>query len=151
MADSQVGKNQKVTLGANKVLGIGNWSMAGQTIQMLDDTEYGDDYTSYCPNVIDGGTITFGGNAKLGDTTGQDALDDAFDGKVNLTSMRFYVNKTSYYEACQTTSYLRPNNTSAGNTVLSHANITAKPITSDKGALLAISFTLHISGQFVLV
>lgn len=149
--ESLVGKHAKVTLGANKVLGIGAWSMDGQTRAETDDTEFGDDYTKYKFGVIDGGTITFAGNHKKDDTTGQDALEDSFDGATDLTSLRLYVDKTSYYEPCQTTSYLRPGNTSAGNTKLSHTNITARPINYDKGALGQVSFTARVSGQMVLV
>jgi len=149
--ESLVGKNCKVALGATKVLGIGSWSMDGQTRAEIDDTEFGDEYAKFKFSVINGGAITFAGNYKKDDVTGQDALDDFFDQATDLTSLRLYVDNTSYYEPCQTTSYLRPNNTSTANTKLSYVNITAKPITADKGALMGISFTAKISGQMVLI
>ena len=79
MTTSHVGKNCKVTLGTDTILGIGNWSIDGMSKAEIDDTEFGDDATKYVLGIQDGGSISFAGNAKLGDTTGQLALIEAFD------------------------------------------------------------------------
>ena len=41
---SLVGKNSKVSLGANTVLGMGTWTIGGGSVATLDDTEFGDEY-----------------------------------------------------------------------------------------------------------
>lgn len=148
---SMVGKNHKVSLGATKVIGIGTVSWAGAATQMLDDTEFGDDYEFKCPGMITGGTISFAGNAKPGDTTGQIQLALHRDQGDNVTTLRIYINDTSYYESCQTSGYLDPTNTTGANTVPSYVNVTAIDVTGDKGALLQVSFTVEVSGTYVLI
>jgi hypothetical protein len=151
MSTSKLGKDCKVSLGANKILGIGNWSQDGLTRAEIDDTEFGDQRTEWCFGIIDGGTISFAGNYKPDDTTGQVALIEAFDANSDITDMRLYIDNTSYYEPCQTTGYLHPGKTTGANTVISHVTLTAQPINVDKGALAQISFTARVSGSMVLV
>lgn len=151
MADSKPGYLAKVALGTTKILGIGTWSMDGQSIAELDDTEFGDESTKYLLGIQDGGTINFSGNHKLGDTTGQDVLVEYFDQRTAITSMRFYVDETSYFAPCQTTGYLHPAYTSNANTVLSNVKMTGAPISYDKAALGTISFTVRVNGNMVLV
>ena len=151
MTTSKVGYLGKVTLGTNKILGIGNWSMDGMSRAELDDTEFGDDSTSYALGIKDGGTISFSGNHKPSDTTGQIALENAFDEATELTQLRLYIDETSYYVPCQTTGYLSPTKTTGANTKISNVIITAKPINYDKGALGQISFTARVNGDMVLV
>lgn len=148
---SKTGKDCKVALGSSKVLGIGNWSIDGMSRQEIDDTEFGDQATRYEFGIIDGGTISFAGNAKPGDTTGQDALVEAFDANTDLTTLRFYIDATSFYMPCQTTGYLHPGKTTGASTAISHVNITSRPVSVDKGGLLQTSFTGRVSGQMVLV
>jgi len=146
MTTSKVGYLGKVTLGATKVLGIGNWSMDGKSIAELDDTEFGDQSTKYALGIQDGGTVSFAGNYKAGDTTGQTALIEAFDERTELTDLRFWIDETSYFHPCATTGYLHPGKTTGANTVLSNTILTASPITMDKGALGQISFTARVNG-----
>lgn len=148
---SNVGKNAKVSLGADKILGIGNWSNDGISRQEIDDTEFGDERTKFAMGVIDGGSISFAGNHKPDDTTGQLALEEAFDANTELTTLRLYIDNTSYFEPCQTTGYLHPGNTTGNNTVLSYVNITAANVNYDKGALGQTSFTGRVSGSMVLI
>jgi hypothetical protein len=148
---SRVGKDAAVKLGTDQVLGIGNWSMDGLSRQELDDTEFGDQRIRYLFGIIDGGTISFAGNHDPGDTTGQQALDEAFDANTEITNLRLYVDNTSYYEPCRTTGYLSPAKTTGANTVLSHVSVTGEPVNYDKGALGAISFTMRVTGGMVLV
>lgn len=149
--DSKMGKDCKVALGSNKVLGIGNWSIDGMSRQEIDDSEFGDQASRYEYGIIDGGTLSFAGNAKPGDVTGQLALVEAFDANTDLTTLRFYVDNTSYYEPCRTTGYLHPGKTTGASTALSHVNITGRPVNVDKGGLMQTSFTARVSGQMVLV
>ena len=151
MTTSFLGKDCKTTLGANVILGIGNWSQDGLTRAEIDDTEFGDQRTRWAFGIIDGGTVSFAGNWKGGDTTGQDALLEAFDANSEITDLRLYVDNTSYYEPNQTTGYLYPGKTTGANTTLSHVNLTAKPVNVDKGDLVKISYTVRVTGEMVLV
>mgnify|MGYP000311037977 CR=1 FL=1 len=151
MVDSKVGKDCKVALGANQVFGIGDWSLDGRTRAEIDDTEFGDEYTKYVLGVIDGGTISFSGNYKPGDTTGQVALEEYFDLDTEITDMRLYIDNTSYFEPCRTTGYLHPGKTTGAQTYLSSVRITGEPKSVDKGSLISVSFTARISGTMVLV
>ena len=148
---SKVGYLGKVSLGASKVMGIGNWSMDGMSRAEIDDTELGDDSTKYVLGIKDGGTISFSGNHKPGDTTGQIALENAYDAAAELTDLRFYIDETSYYVPCQTTGYLHPGMTTGANTAVSSVIITSRPISDDKGGLGQVSFTARVNGDMVLV
>jgi len=149
--ESKAGYLAKVTIGANKVLGIGNWGIDGSKIAEIDDTEFGDESTKYVLGIEDGGTISFAGNHKPGDTTGQDVLMNYHNLRTEITSMRFYIDRTSYYMACQTTGYLHPGKTTGANTVLSNLRLTGAPVSYDKGGLGQISFSARINGNMVLV
>lgn len=151
MTTSYVGKDCKVVLGSGTILGIGNWSIDGMSRAEIDDTEFGDEATKYVLGIQDGGTISFAGNAKFADTTGQLALMDAFDAATELTTLKLYINETSYFEPCQTTGYLHPGNTTGASTVASNVIITGHPISVDKGGLAQISFTARVNGNMVLV
>lgn len=151
---SIIGKQMKVTLGANTVLGMGTWSMDGITTDQYENTELGDSWKSYQFGLNDGGQVTFSGLYKLGDTTGQNTLRKAqiSDPPTQITNLRLYVNNTSYYEACRTTGYWGPGADSTGfNTVLSYLNVLSCPIGGDKAGLGTASFTMKISGVMVLV
>lgn len=149
--DSIHGNAAKVAKGSTKILGIGNWTYDIPGRQVVVDSEFQDTHEKYKFGIIPGGTISFSGNYKKDDTTGQDVIIDAWDANTNLTDLRFYVDNTSYYEACQTTGYLTTVNTTGNNTVPSSINILSRNITVDKGALNTISFTGQVSGLLVLV
>ena len=151
MSTSKLGKDMKVARGANKILGIGNWSIDGISRQEIDDTEFGDQTSKWVFGIKDGGTVSFAGNYKPGDTTGQTNLIESYDANEDITNLRFYIDNTSYYEPCQTTGYLHPGKTTGGNTILSYINLTSRPITADKGGLGQISFGGRVSGDMVLV
>lgn len=151
MSGSKAGYNCKVSKGANQVLGIGNWSMSGMSVAELDDSEFGDEWKQKESGIKDGGTVDFAGNLKPGDTSGQIALQEAFDAQTEITDLRLYIDKTSYYEPCQTTGYLHPGKTTGANTVVSYVKVTKAPVNADKGALLGTSFSCSVSGVMVLV
>jgi hypothetical protein len=148
---SKAGYLAKVTLGSNKILGIGNWSMDGMSIAEIDDTEFGDESTKYVLGIMDGGSISFAGNHKPGDTTGQLALLTAWDARTELTDLRFYIDETSYYMPCATTGYLHPGKTTGANTVVSSVLMKGAPVSYDKGGLGSISFSVRVNGNMVLV
>lgn len=147
----KVGKDAKVTLGSDTIIGIGDWSIDGMTRQEFDASQFGDEDVSYEYGMREGGSISFSGNHDPTDTTGQVAIEEAHDANTDLTNLRCYIDNTSYYEPCQTTGYLSPNKTTGANTVLSHVNITSQSINYDKGSLGRTSFNARVSGRMVLV
>ena len=147
----RVGKDCKVTLGANTVVAIGNWSIDGQSRQEIESTAFGDEYATYELGIIESGTISFSGHYDPDDTTGQLTLVEAFDAASSLTNLFLYVDNTSRFEPCQTTSYLHPSATDSAGTKLSSVRITSANASVDKGGLVAIDFTAKVSGSMVLV
>jgi len=148
MADSLVGKNCKVTLGANSIVGMGNWSIGGGAVAELDDTEFGDEYADMVVGLITGGAVSFSGLYKADDATGQTILRAAFFLRSAIADLRFYVNNTSYYT---------PNTSAAAggglpaSTPVSKIYITSEPqISADRAGLMQVSFTGKLVGAMRL-
>lgn len=147
---SKPGRSAKVTIGSDSILGMGTWEISGSKVEELDDSEFGDDWEQYLLGIIRGGTVSFSGLYKIDDTSGQDMLRKAFYYKSDITSLRFYVDDSSYYT---------PNVLSTGvqgglpaNTPTSCINITSEPsITFDQAGLGKISFTGRVKGALRLI
>jgi len=142
--ESTLGREGKVTIGANQILGMGVWSISGGSYAELDDTEFGDDCEQVLRGIRTGGTVSFSGTYKKDDTQGQEMIKTAFWAKSDLTDLRFYVDNTSYYT---------PNSTTAAGgglpagTDVSHIKIMTEPnITVDKNDLSKVEFTGRIIG-----
>lgn len=146
-----VGKDGKVALGADTVVGMGTWSIDGITTDEFECSAFGDNWKSYSYGMKDGGTISFNGHYDPRDTTGQEALLQANLYNSSLTNIRLYVDNTSYFEPCQSTGYFSPDLTTGADTLLSNVRITAFNIGLDKSGLGTISFTGKVSGLMVLV
>jgi len=144
-------KDAVVKLGSATVVGIGNWSIDGITTDQVDASALGDNWMSYKFGMKDGGTITFAGLADPADTTGQEALEIANIENTELTTLRLYVDDTSYYEPCQTTGYFSPASTTGNDTTVSYVNVTGYNISADKSGMVNISFNCKVSGMMVLV
>jgi len=147
--ESLAGRDAKVTLGANIILGLGSWSITGGNFAELDDTAFGDESMQALRGLRTGGSVTFSGNYKKDDTQGQDMIKTAFWNKSDLTDIRFYVDDTSYYT---------PNSTTfAGGglpaeTDISHIKIFTEPtITVNMGDLAKTDFTGKIEGAMRLI
>lgn len=132
------GKNCKVSIGSDKVVGIGTWSLSGVTSDMLEDTEFGDTWKSYQFGLKDGGTISFEGLYDPDDATGQDVLRDALENDDDIANLRLYIDNTSYWT---------PKTTSP----TSHVNVTAWDVKADKSGLMAATFSCKISGVMELI
>ena len=145
------GRSCKVTLGSAQVLGIGTWKLSGINIDQLDDTEFGATWKSFQFGLKDGGQISFDGFARPEDTTGQEILRTANLEATNITTLRLYLDATSYFVPCQTTGYFSPTNTTGAGTRASYVNITSYDISVDKSGLASISFTAKVSGVMALV
>ena len=146
-----VGKDGKVSLGANSVVGMGTWSLDGIQVEEFDASAFGDTWKKFEYGMKDGGTISFNGHYEPTDTTGQQALQQANLYNSDLTDIRLYVDNTSYWEPCQTTGYSSPNLTTGAPTKLSSVTITAFNIGMDKSGLGTVNFTGKVSGVMVLV
>jgi len=151
--DSKVGRSAKVTIGQgtdDQILGIGTWEISGSTVDELDDSEFGDDWEQYLLGIIRGGSVSFSGLYKVDDVSGQDMLRQAFYLKSDITSLKFFVDDSSYYT---------PNLLSTGaqgglpaNAPTSCINITTEPtITFDKAGLGQIKFTGRVKGVMKFV
>ena len=147
----KVGKDCKVTLGANTIVGVGTWSVTGITADRLETSAFGDNWKKYEFGMKDGGTISFNGLYDPADTTGQEELMQANIENTDITTLRLYVDNTSYLEPCQTTGYFSPSTTTGNDTELSNVNITSYEINSDKSGMMNVSFSAQVSGVMVLV
>ena len=139
----------KVTLGSDTVLGMGTWSWSGLSRAMLDDTEFGDKVTDYVYDILEGGKVSFSGNFKADDTSGQDALRSALMNGTEISDIRFYVDDNSYYAPNDTTA--------AGGGVpaefpISHVKVESidTDFSGPKGKLGEISFTVQVCGALRL-
>lgn len=150
-AGSLVGKECKVTIGATSVLGMGTWAINGVTSDMLDNSEFGDEIKKYLVGMKDGGSVTFEGIFKPSDQTGQQILNAALWAGTNITTLRLYVDNTSYFEPCQTTGYLSPDQTTGESTELSYLNVQSLNVSQDKEAIGQVGFDLKLSGCMVLI
>lgn len=148
----KVGHLGKVQLGTSTIVAMGTWTISGITADQMESSAFGDNWKTYEFGMKDGGQISFNGFLDPADTTGQQALQKANLDNTDLTSLRLYVDNTSYYEPCQSTGYFAPGSLSTGqDTVLSNVNITSYDISMDKAGLGTISFTGKVSGVMVLV
>lgn len=136
---TKVGRLAKVCIGTYKVAEMGVWSLNGINIDMLDDSEFGDEFKTYQMGMGDYGTLTFSGNWDMSDANGQKILESAINNKSKIPNLRFWVDTVSYYAPDTTTV------TDAG--VL----ITGMKIDFDKSQLGRIEFTGQCTGPMVLV
>lgn len=135
----KTGKNQKVTLGTNTVVGMGSWELSGITVDQLDATAFGDVAKEFVTGLLDYGNISFSGLYDPADTTGQTVLITALSNNTKVTNIRLYVDATSYWMPDITT------DAAAG------MYVTNCSIKADKGALSTINFTGKATGPWALV
>ena len=151
-AGSKSGKDCKVTLGTNSVLGMGTWSLNGITSEQFDNSEFGDNWKTYLFGMKDGGQIQFSGLFKPGDVTGQDGLREANLENTDITNLRLYISDSSYFEPCQTSGYFSVvGEKTSADTQYSWVNITSYNISADKSGLMQTDFTAKVSGCMVLL
>ena len=144
-----VGKDGKVALGANKVVGQGAWSLNLGSTDEFDASEFGDEWEMIKYGMRRGGTISFNGHYYPADNTGQGELESAFVLGTDLTDLRLYFNSTSYWRPNRTAGYWSPTLTTGAGTPVSTVRITSCDIGMDKSGLGTISFTAKPSGVFV--
>jgi len=145
--ETMLGFKGKVTLGADKVLGMGTWNFAGITRAVLDASEFGDLWRKNRFGRIDPGQVTFNGFFIPDDEDGTDEVIDALVAGTDLTDLRFW------FDNDNTSGYFAPNNstgTSHGylpiDSPIGYINIINTSWTMDQNALGTISFTGQCSG-----
>jgi len=138
MSQNYVGKDMKVTLGANKISLMGTVSLSGVTTDFLEISQFGDSYKSYAAGMKDSGDITFSGLADFTDTNGQTALRNYNAANTSVTDIRVYVDSVSYWI---------PSTTNP----LSSVFISTWDIGGDMGGNVTASFTAKVSGKLILV
>ena len=114
------GANCKVTLGSTTILGVGNWNLSGITVDQYETSAFGDTWKQFISGLKDGGQITFSGVYDPADSTGQDQMRTYAHDQTQLTSIRLYVDNTSYYTPTTTNP-------------LSYVTVSNYSITADKG------------------
>ena len=137
-ATSLEGKNCKVSLGANKILGMGNWSLSGIVSDQIEDSEFEDEWKQFKLGMKDGGTVSFNGQYDKTDSTGQDVLRTANLNDTEITTIRFYVDATSYWT---------PKTTNPA----SHVKVISWEVNADKNGLVQCSFSVKVSGALELL
>jgi len=131
------GQTQKVSFGTVAVIGMGNWKMTGVTVDLLESTSFGDTAKQYMTGLVDYGSVTFGGLFDVSNAAanGQSLLISALANNSKIgSSLRFWVNATSYWAADDVTV------SAAG------VYITAVSIGADKSGLATVEFTGKFTG-----
>ncbi len=152
----KVGKDCKIQFTIGNTLHtlnyMGAWSITGISTDQIENTSFTDTWKQWSFGLKDGGQISFNGFLDDCSTTGQYGLMVANLQNSNITRIKLFVDKTSGYVPCQTTSYFSPKHTAGGSydTQLSYVNITSYDITSDKSGMVSVSFTGKVSGCMVL-
>lgn len=136
---AKVGYLGKVANLSNKILGIGTWAINGITVDMLEDTEFGDTWKTYLLGLKDGGTVSFNGYYDPETSSYQSTIRDALENGTHLTDLRFYVDNSSYW---------RPNSTG---TPSSYILVTGWDISADKSGLIQCSFSGKVCGKMDFV
>lgn len=131
------GRYATVKVGSSTVVGMGTWSMDGVTLDEIDTTAFGSTWKTFEAGMSDGGQISFDGYYDATDTNGQALLISANNNGTHLTSLRFYIDNTSYYSAELTTP-------------ASFIMITNYTLTHSKDDIARISFTGKVSGKLFL-
>jgi hypothetical protein len=140
-----------VKIGTSTVVGLGTWSLNGVTIDDIGVTAFGDTFKQFEDGLKDGGTISFDGWWDCADVTGQEALRYAQNQGTNLTTLRLYIDNTSYFEPCQTTGYWSPTTTSGADTYPSYVEIKSCPLNAANDNVIRVTFEAKVSGCMVLI
>jgi len=135
---------------ADKICGIGTWSLGANSYAEIDDTAFCDDDMKFKRGLRSASEISFSGNYKSDDTAGQDIIVAAFWDRTNMTDLRLYVGSASgaigYSYYAPNDSLLAGGRLPAGIPV-SHIKImSAQALSADKTGLTKIDFTGKVQG-----
>ncbi len=130
----KAGYKGAVWYGTDYKISAGTWSYSGETRNMQDKDEFGDEIIKQLPLQIVGGDISISGNYLLDQDQGQKQLKIDFDAATEITNLRLYTDKTN-------TIYMTPK---AG----SHIIVTnVNNVGDEKSGVGTITATLHVNGE----
>lgn len=139
---------------ADKVCGIGTWTIGPNAYAEIDDSEFCSDDAKVKRGLRSAADVSFSGNYKSDDTAGQDVIVSAFWNRTDMTDLRFYIGSSS---GAVGYSYYAPNNSLlAGGKLpagipISHIKImSAQSLSADKADLVKIEFTGKVQGAMRL-
>lgn len=141
MPAPKAGYKGAVYIGAQKIGGSTTWAYDGETRNMQDIDEFGDEHIMALPLQIVGGNVTITGNLKMGDA-GQVLLETRLADAAQITDLKLYIDKVA-------NTYFTPDPavTLTVDNIPSHAIVTtAKAIGDDKSGIGNFSVTLRING-----
>jgi hypothetical protein len=132
-----MGRNARVKLGTYTILNLASWDMNFPTDE-LDASVFGTSWGATMPG-MQKWTCAVAGLYDRSDTTGQKALMDAKINGTKLTTIRFYLDNTSYLVPDIT------NDSDAG------AYITGMTVRTDKSGLAQVTFNAAGVGPIAFV
>lgn len=134
MSTPKAGFKGDVYIGAVKVAGQATWSYSGESRNMQDIDEFGDEIVKQLPLQIVGGDIALSGNYLLDSDAGQKLLKTRFDAATEIDDIKLYTDQVNGI-------YLTPK---AG----SHVIVTnVNNVGDDKSGVGTISASLHVNGE----
>jgi len=137
----RAGRNAKVMLGTSIVVGMGNWTMDGYNVDLIDVTAFGDTDKVFDLGFGDAGTLTFNGNFDPDDAEGQMLLESYGRNKDQITDLYLHIDSASFYMADITSDVSN-----------AYALITkSRSVVMDATNVGKVSFTAKLSGRWVLV
>lgn len=135
----KAGKACAVKLGTATVVGMGTWRMPGVNTDLIETTSFGDSAKKFITGLLDYGDVSFEGLYDPADSTGQAALIAANLSGTTLTTVRLYVDNTSYWAPNLTA------DSASGMLVQSFS------IEAEKSGAMRISFSGRATGPWALV
>jgi len=130
----KAGYKGAVYIGSTKIGGSTTWAYTGETRNMQDIDEFGEEIVKQLPLQIVGGDITITGHYLVHSDAGQKLLKTDFDAATEITDIRLSVDKNNGV-------WMTPK---AG----SHVIVTnANNIGDDKSGVGSFSATLHVNGE----
>ena len=120
---------------------LATWSYSGETNPMEDDTELGDDHSTFTPLRPEGGEITLSGLYYMDENEGQQRLASYRASQANITNIKLYIDEGEdlYMEL------------DSGLNPPSWCNVTKmNDVACDKAGLVSIAAALKVSGAMKL-
>ena len=149
MGNALIGIKCKVTIGDDKVVGIGNWHVSRGTVDSFDASQFGDNWEMLRYGIKRDASISFNGNFFPDDNDGQGAVERAYIQGTDLPDIRFYYNDDDFLGPNQVVGYFSDSLPVGAGTPVSTVRVTNCEVSIDKSGLGSISFTAKCSGAIV--
>jgi len=134
MSNIKAGYKGRVYLGTVKVSGMAAWTYSGETRNMADIDEFGDEIIMQLPLQIVGGDIAINGHYLVDSDAGQKLLRTYFKAATPIADIKLFTDYTNNI-------YMTP---AAG----SHVIVTnVNNVGDDKSGVGTFSATLHVNGE----